>query len=63
MKIILFSRPQSARAAEGLRRLFAAAARLGLDIAVNEEFAPAAAEVLGAPPSRCTPSSSVPSPP
>ncbi len=49
MKIILFSRPQSARAAEGLRRLFTAAARLGLDIAVNEEFAPAAAEVLGAP--------------
>ena len=49
MRIILFSRPQSARAAEGLHRLFAAAERLGFDIVVNEEFAPAAAEVLGAP--------------
>ena len=47
MKVILFSRPQTCRSTEDLRRLFDAVEHHGFDYAINEEFARAAEGILG----------------
>ncbi len=47
MKIILFSRPQIGHTAGELGRLFEAVRRFGFDFAINEEFAPVAAQLAG----------------
>lgn len=47
MKIILFSRPQTCRSGEELKRLFDAVEHHGFDYAINAEFAEAASRITG----------------
>ena len=47
MKIILFSRPQTCRSGEELKRLFDAVEHHGFDYAINSEFAGAASRIAG----------------
>ena len=47
MKIILFSRPQTCRSGEELKRLFDAVEHHGFDYAINAEFAEAASRIAG----------------